>query len=57
MNKRLNEKEKSDMERLIEFKLGQNATVLVDESASDDTFMDALMNVCVLNKIRDEISK
>ncbi len=55
--KRLSDKEKQDTEKVIEFKLGQKSTILLDPKVSDENFFDALRDVCALNLLRDEINK
>ncbi len=57
MEKRLNEDEKKEMEKVIEFQLGHKGNVLISPTASDEKFFDALRDVCTLNLLRDEINK
>ena len=57
MDKRLCEDEKTEMKKVIEFKLREKGRVLIDPATPDDKFFDALRDVCSLNMLRDEIKK
>ena len=57
MEKRLREDEKLEMEKMIEWKLGSKATILINPQAPDKVFFEALRDVCTLNLLRDEINK
>lgn len=57
MKQLLGEEKKEMVEKLIPFKLGLKANILLNPNTTDQNFLAALRDVCSLNLIRDEIEK